>query len=246
MKPALALVALLCISMQASQPARPADRTPVLLELFTSEGCSSCPPADQLLMQLAAQQPVAGVQIVVMSEHVDYWNSLGWKDPYSAAQFTNRQNEYATALHNDNIYTPQMIVDGKTDFVGNDRAEAVDLISKSAHDAKARMTVASTAVDNENLKLNIHVDPLASGSDVYIAITENNLSNNVTRGENQGHKLSHVAVARKLTLVGHTSPKSVFDSSPVIRLLKEWKRDDLKVIAFAQDSKTRRIVALSF
>jgi len=245
MKPALALVAILCISMQASQPARSADPTPVLLELFTSEGCSSCPPADQLLMQLEARQPIPGVDIVVMSEHVDYWNSLGWKDPYSAAQFTDRQNEYATALHNDNIYTPQMIVDGKTDFVGNDRDEAVDLISRAGRVTKTRMNVTSATVDSNSVRLKVHMDPTPTGaSDVYVAVTENNLSNNVTRGENQGHKLSHVAVVRRLTLLGHNNSKSAFDTESVVRFAPEWKRKDLRIIAFAQDTKTRKVVAI--
>jgi hypothetical protein len=247
MKPAIALVLMLGISMQASQPARTADRTPVLLELFTSEGCSSCPPADQLLMLLATQQPVPGANIIVLSEHVDYWNNLGWKDPYSSAQFTDRQNEYATALHNKDIYTPQMIVDGKTDFVGNDRSEAIQLISDASRVAKTPIRITSTKFDADNVSLQIHMDPLTAGTaDVYLAITENNLSNAVTRGENQGHKLSHVAVVRKLTLLGHTTAKSAFDAAPIMRLSKEWKRADLKFLVFAQNSKSRNVVAVAW
>ncbi len=99
--------------------AEPNGRVPVLAELFTSEGCSSCPPADALLMKLDKMQPVAGAQIIVLSEHVDYWNSLGWRDPYSSAQFTQRQGMYTHALIAEN-YTPQMVIDGRKEVLGSD------------------------------------------------------------------------------------------------------------------------------
>src|SRR2546428_644665 len=101
---------------QASAKTAEMSRTPVILELFTSEGCSSCPPADALLAKLANEQPLANVQLIALEEHVDYWNDLGWTDPFSSRDWTERQYVYAGALRNGNPYTPQMVVDGAMEF----------------------------------------------------------------------------------------------------------------------------------
>src|SRR5204863_10159916 len=131
----------------------PAAPPAVMVELFTSEGCSSCPPADKLLSWLAERQPISGVEIIPLSEHVDYWNHLGWADPYSAAAFSERQHEYSGSLGS-RVYTPQMVVDGKVEFVGGDSDEALKAISDESRRLKAIVRIqpnvpaASTGKDN--------------------------------------------------------------------------------------------------
>src|SRR5215472_16175220 len=164
-------------------------QTPVLVELFTSEGCSSCPPADKLLQALEAGQPVAGAHIIVLSEHVDYWDRLGWRDPFSSAQFTERQQDYSRLFRDSGPYTPEMVVDGGAGFTGNDRAEALRTIGHAARAAKA-----AVRVSGDTGKLSIDVEGVKHGADVMLAITERNLISEVARGENAGRRLTHTAV----------------------------------------------------
>jgi hypothetical protein len=190
-----------------STPAlEPADgaRSPVIVELFTSEGCSSCPPADAVLAQLQQTQPVAGVEVITLSEHVDYWNYIGWTDPFSSSAFSARQEIYAKAFgQQDNVYTPQMIVDGQTEFNGSAMNIAREAIAKAARSPKAdvRIVIPETKAQKDNQKVGLNVSvknvpPVNQGdvAEVILAITEDNLSSNVSRGENSGRKLAHTAV----------------------------------------------------
>jgi hypothetical protein len=147
-------------STDGALPQRPPS--PVLVELFTSEGCSSCPPADELLTRLEQTQPVGGAQVIALSEHVDYWNRLGWTDPYSSAEFSKRQNDYASALQTDEVYTPQMIVDGRVQFVGSNLNRAREAVDGAAHDPKAVVTVSLASDDNAaaSITLAVRVDSL--------------------------------------------------------------------------------------
>ena len=235
------MVELLWLVLFAFVPVTPAsERTPVLVELFTSEGCSSCPPADQLLIHLLERQPVPGVEIIALSEHVDYWNRLGWRDPFSSAQFTKRQSEYADTFGGQGSYTPQMVVDGITDFVGSDSKRAVDEIAKAA-----KKTSEPLLLTAQDLKLHVEI-PALEAADVYLAVVENNLSSSVLRGENEGRKISHVAVVRKLNVLGKTKAGTSFTADPVIAVARDWKRADLRAVVFAQSIKTpRRILSVA-
>jgi hypothetical protein len=233
---------------ESVQPESSDQRVPVLVELFTSEGCSSCPPADELLNRLDQSQPVAGVEVIALSEHVDYWNRFGWADPFSSAQFSERQNDYARVLGLDDIYTPQMIVDGRLQFVGSNSSSARAAIATAARDAKAEVTVTlakrPTSLTDE-VPIDIHVANLPSVSagdtaELMLAITESGLRSNVSRGENRGRKLTHTAVVRKLAGLGSLSGST--NSKTTVRLEKQWNRSGLKVIVFVQERASRRVL----
>jgi hypothetical protein len=210
-------------------PAALAAQNPVIVELFTSEGCSSCPPADKLLAQLEHTQPV-----LVLSEHVDYWNRLGWRDPFSSAQFSQRQNDYATAFHKDGVYTPQMVVDGRAEFVGNDAGAAKAAIQKAASQPKATVTLTQ---NSGGLIVNIEGIPAKAESDVFLAITEAGLRTDVTAGENSGRMLSHTGVVRSLNIIGRAKGGSFSKQAGMSALAPHQQ-----AIVFVQDRRTRAIL----
>src|ERR1700733_6563691 len=161
MKIILFSVLLTAVTLLASDlPSSSNGRTPILVELFTSEGCSSCPPADQLLQKLD-QQPIAGENMIVLSEHVDYWNHEGWKDPYSAHFYSERQGAYAKHLGLNDVYTPQMIVDGSSQFVGSDVDQAQKAFAKASTNAKIGLRLSSVSVGSKNvLQAHLETDTL--------------------------------------------------------------------------------------
>jgi len=228
-----------------------ANATPVLLELFTSEGCSSCPPADEVLSKLDKTQPIQGVEIIALGEHVDYWNKLGWIDPYSSAEFSRRQSSYADAFGQESVYTPQMIVDGQVEFAGGNGNKAHDAIIRAARSPKAKVELlaapSSGGTNNNDLKLSIHISgvpQLTTGeaADVLLAITESNLRSEVSRGENAGRYLRHSAVVRSLSVLGNISAgQQSFAAQPTVNLAGGWQRDNLRAVVFVQEQDTRRI-----
>ena len=235
----------------SSYPNSAQPATPVVVELFTSEGCSSCPPADRLLAQLEQNQPVPGAQIIALEEHVDYWNSQGWSDPFSSVQFTNRQADYVDTLHTSTAYTPEMVVDGATAFVGNNERAALAAIAKASGIPNGRITLEPKPDSNADAKallLRIQVEPAPDWhrhdeADVVVVITENGLSSNVTRGENAGVRLSHRAVVRELRVIGHVDPTGSFAAEPDLKVSKNWQRANLRAVVFVQMRKDRHIVS---
>lgn len=210
------------------------SRAPVIVELFTSEGCSSCPSADKLLADLERTQPVPNAQILVLSEHVDYWNRLGWRDPFSSAQFSRRQNDYSEAFRKDGVYTPQMVVDGRAEFIGSSGRDAKRAIQDSANRLKASVTLTR---DAGGLIVNIEQVPSKTDADVYLAITQNGLHSNITAGENSGRVLDHTGVVRTLTVIGKTRNGS-FSKQTAISAGGEH----MQAIVFLQDRRTREIL----
>jgi hypothetical protein len=206
----------------------------VLVELFTSEGCSSCPPADAVLARLHREQPVPGVQLLLLSEHVDYWNNLGWKDPFSDAQFSERQGQYGSR-----IYTPQAIVDGQADVLGSDQAGIVRAARSAALAPHGTLQLKTSAKG-----VRISVTDLSGHSDarVLVAVVEDGLVSRVERGENAGRTLAHTAVVRALREVGKVASGAAQWTAevPVFKDVS-WKQP--RVIAFVQDARTRHILA---
>ncbi len=241
----LALVVLLSFAaLQADD-----RRVPVIVELFTSEGCSSCPGADGLLARLERTQPVAGARVIALEEHVDYWNQLGWADPFSAPQYRARQNDYAVAFRTESIYTPQMIVNGQASFVGDDAGTAYEEIGKAARSQITLVDLKASANprDSKLVDLTVRVTNLSNAkmreAGVYLAVTENELSSNVARGENAGRMLRHAAVVRSFGLIGRFDSKgsNVGQVLSTLQLPAEWRRENLQAVVFVQERESFRI-----
>jgi len=225
-------------------------REPVVVELFTSEGCSSCPPADDFLAQLDARQTLGTAEVIALEEHVDYWDQQGWKDPFSSSAWTARQYQYSGSLHTGNPYTPEMVIDGTAGFVGSRGAMAVQEIEKAAGIRKARVEISEVSpVEKKTVVLKISVEKLASLSpkdtaEVILAITESGLHSAVGAGENSGKELHHSPVLRELRVIGTMGKNGVdaFTGQATRKLDSKWDAQNLRAIAFVQEKKSRRIL----
>ena len=228
---------------------RPGQKDAVVIaELFTSEGCSSCPSADRLLARIVKDQPIRGAFVVALSEHVDYWNRLGWKDPYSSEAYTNRQRDYAQRLKLDSVYTPQLVIDGQKEFVGSDEESARTSIANAAKQPKANITI--TKPEGETLKSEINLPykiesvPAARKGDeieIFGAITEDSTRSHVSAGENSGSTLDHVSVVRVLKKMGALDGKSVFEGKTNLNL-GSLNPEKSHLVIFLQERKSRRIL----
>jgi hypothetical protein len=212
-----------------------------VVELFTSEGCSSCPPADDLLGEIVKDAEKRQQRVFGLSFHVDYWNSLGWRDPYSDAAFSRRQREYARALKSDQVYTPQMVVNGRTEFVGSDRTRArkqIDLALKQPAPAAVKLTQEEKK-DMSSVAFAYEVERAARGSVLNVAVVERGLVSKVKRGENGGRTLRHenVVRAQETSLLGDAAKGTV-----QLKLPADLVRKNSMAIAYVQDSDTWAIL----
>jgi hypothetical protein len=205
----IALNAIFVLSLSPALPVSaqntPATRTPILVELFTSEGCSSCPPADALLLKLQQEQPIPGAEIIVLGEHVDYWDGEGWHDRFSSHQFTTRQNTYGARFKLESVYTPQMVVDGSEQFVGNDAAKARRAISHAAQTAKLGLRLSGISTAHGQVTGTVSLAPNSASlpeGDLFAALVDPEAETNVRGGENGGRQLHHAGVVRSLVRVG--------------------------------------------
>jgi hypothetical protein len=225
---------------------RTTPSSPVLVELFTSEGCSSCPPADKLLQDLDRQQPVSGASLIVLSEHVDYWNHDGWKDPFSSSLLTDRQNSYVTHFGLSSAYTPQMIVDGNAELVGNSPQQAKAAFQKALTGNKTEVRVSSISVDGTTLRAHVDAGVLSahgpSHAEVFVVVALNHAESQVLAGENGGHRLTHVGVVRSLTKIGSVDTGKSFDADVRLALNPSDDSANLRVIAFVQASGPGKVL----
>ena len=228
-----------------------AATSPVLVELFTSEGCSSCPPADALLQELERTQPVSGAELIVLSEHVDYWNHIGWTDPFSSRFFSDRQSAYAGRFGLASVYTPQMVVDGTVEFVGGDSHLASQAIQKSLPLQKIAIKISGLSLDASKA-LAVHVDTDAlpqptkvRKADVYLVVALNHAESQVLRGENGGRRLSHVGVVQSLTRIGSIEAGKTFSQDVHLKLDSRTDPANLRVIAFIQQPGQRQVLGAS-
>jgi hypothetical protein len=241
----MAIAGLLAAGFWSVQNAAVAGpNSAVVVELFTSEGCSSCPPADALLRQLKHNDSISGANVIALEEHVDYWNSKAWMDPFSTPTFTARENDYAHRFGEATIYTPEMVVDGRSAFVGSDRETAISQIGRAAKRPKASVTLST--LSNDRLSTTVTNIPTGAGHklQVFLAMTEDDLTSHPSGGENGGTELVHSAIVRRLTLIGTFDPANqpTFSANSDLKLLAGWNRRALSAVVFVQDPRSGAIV----
>jgi hypothetical protein len=212
---------------------------PILVELFTSEGCSSCPPADALLEKMDTSQPVSGAQLIVLSEHVDYWDHDGWKDPHSSAALTERQEAYEKALGLPTPYTPQMIVDGTGEAQLNNREQFNKIFQEEASTPKVPVRIGGVKFERDPAILETRIEADGNfekrSADVYVATVLDRAESQVLHGENGGRHLTHVAVVLEIKKIGKLSKGNSFSENVQLKLKPGTDSKNLRIVAFVQE-----------
>lgn len=239
------LITMAAFNFRNLTPAKPdtiitAEKGFAVLELFTSEGCSSCPPADDLVSRI--QKEAGGKPIYILAYHVDYWDRLGWKDMFSSADFSKRQRQYGDWLHVSPIYTPQIVINGQTQFVGsNETAIRREITEQLSAPFKSALTIQVHQV-NENLNVQYAGGKTIKGSNLLIAIIQKKAESKVDRGENAGLVLSHVQIVRHL----QTEPLSAAgEGSFLVGLPKDFNKQNWEILALVQDQHNGEILSVS-
>ena len=235
------------VEKTTSTPASSTSLHPVFVELFTSEGCSSCPPADVLLKNWDTSQPVPGAQLIVLSEHVNYWDHDGWKDPNSSVALTERQRTYNTALGLKGPATPQMIVDGSQEVHLGDVLQTEDVLKKAAAAPKVLIRIGEVSADaGDPTVLHARIDTDANfdkhNADVYVAVALDHVDSQVLKGENGGKHLVHVAVVQELTKIGKLPKGKSFGQDVQIKLKPGTDAKNIRLIAFVQEPGPGRLL----
>ena len=226
------------------------DKGFAVVELFTSEGCSSCPPADELVAKTQSESNSRPVYILAF--HVDYWNHLGWKDVFSDAAWSKRQNQYAAWLHLSSVYTPQIVVNGRTEFVGSEEGKLRDALKSNLKSAPStQLTLKEGQTSTGTINLQYQTEGVTGNTSLLLALVQKTGTTQVKRGENEGRTLSHVQIVRNLqTIVLENASAGNRDSAggPMsgtahIDLPAGLNRTDCEIIAFLQNNANGEIVA---
>jgi hypothetical protein len=228
-----------------SGDASSSERVPVLVELFTSEGCSSCPPADGVLARLERAQPIAGARIIPLAFHVDYWDSLGWSDPFASSASTARQRAYAPL--GGGTYTPQAVIDGRTELVGSRSGALEQGVERAARQAHVRMDIDVRAI-KDAFEVTVRTGPLPEAigaapkeAQLLLAVTQSSARVSVPRGENAGQTLEHTAIVRELRdpiAVGAQGGTATFTVHAPDRVAPS----EVRLVAFVQQRDTRAVL----
>jgi hypothetical protein len=224
-----------------SPPPLPASGPPVIVELFSSEGCSSCPPADAWLLALDRAQSLGGAPVIALEEHVDYWDRLGWRDPFGQAQFGERQQAYARVLPDRRVYTPEIVIDGHAVVDNGDEEQAARDARASASQPRATVKLVR---NQDHVTIDVTGVPNASdddGAEVWLAVTERRITSNVSQGENAGRRLAHGPIVRELRRVG-LARAGAFHGDAAIGTKAGWVPGALRVVVFVQRAGSKRIV----
>lgn len=229
-------------SMAAQCTATSGDRRVALLELYTSEGCDSCPPTDRWVSSLPARGFDTG-HVLPLAFHVDYWNYLGWADPFAQQRYTERQRYANARIGQRTIYTPQLMLDGKDYRPGtlrDDFADKIAALNAAKPDAQIMLSLnAATSVLDVTAKITTD-NVMKRNAQTYLALQENRLANQVTAGENRGKRLAHDFVVRELA--GPLTPDAQGNIAQRFTLDPKWKTRDLSVVAFVQDVATGSVL----
>jgi hypothetical protein len=236
-------ISVLAVALLFASDHPATNASPVLVELFTSEGCSSCPPADRLLQDLDRTQPVAGAELIVLSEHVDYWNHIGWADPFSSKFFSDRQSAYSDHFGLNSVYTPEMVVDGDAEFVGSDSRHAEQACKQASESRKVPVRISNVALNGNTIRAHVESDAVPSGNaNVYVVVALNHAESQVQRGENAGRHLSHVAVVQSLNKVGSAEKGKPFAQDVSVKINPGTDLSNLRLIAFVQENGPGKVL----
>lgn len=210
-----------------------------LLELYTSEGCSSCPPADELMGKI--QNEYKDQNLYVLAYHVDYWDKQGWKDIFSKAEYTKRQYDYAKFMEKDPIYTPQLIINGKIDYIASQETAVRNGIKNAlAKPEVAELSIQANQLDGK-LNLNYNTAKVSKNSRLFVAVVQKSAKSNVKRGENAHRILSHYQIVRSLS---NFSLSGNLKGIVSIAIPKDFNSKDYEVIGFIQDMNSGNILVV--